>query len=208
MKSKLPLFALLVILLNFNYLHAQSIYTFDQVVKSTFSTRSVPNQKQTHFFNSKDQSFFMQIFKKGDSLIAKICDVDRKKAHFFYALDNDHQKFQFLETYPYTNDNSHKVFEFSELGTKTPAEELFVTVRDPEKTEKAYYNLKVREVNNDLFHVFKYSVLDDLGISPLWLGQNFLVVEAIGENANGICQQYKLDSSQNVLLALNIPSGK
>lgn len=56
----------------------------------------------------------MQIFKKGDSLIAKICDVDRKKAHFFYALDNDHQKFQFLETYPYTNDNSHKVFEFSE----------------------------------------------------------------------------------------------
>lgn len=35
----------------------------------------------------------MQIFKKGDSLIAKICDVDRKKAHFFYALDNDHQKF-------------------------------------------------------------------------------------------------------------------
>ncbi|MGC6285764.1 MAG: hypothetical protein ACON4X_08920 [Polaribacter sp.] len=56
--------------------------------------------------------------------------------------------------------------------------------------------------------MFKYSVLDDLGISPLWSGQNFLVVEAIGENANGICQQYKLDSIQNVQLALNIPSGK
>ena len=208
MKTKLPLFVSLMLLLNFSYLHSQTVYTFDQVVKSTFSTRSMPNQKQTHFFNSKDQSFFMRVFKKGDSLIAKLCDVDQKKAHFFYALDHDQQKFQFLETKSYEIDPMNKVFEFSELGTKTPAEELFVTVRDPEKTEKAYYNLKVREVNNDLFHVFKFSVLDDLGISPLWSGQNFLVVEAIGENSNGICQQYKLDSIQNVQLALNIPVGK
>lgn len=183
-------------------------YTFDQEVKSTFSTRNQPNQKQTHFFNSKDQSFFMQILKKGDSVIAKVCDVNQKKAHYFYRNESGNQEFQFLETNSYSSDENHKVFEFSELGSKTPVEELFVTVRDPENTEKAFYNLKVREMNSDLFHVFKYSVLDDLGISPLWSGQNFLVVEAIGENAKGTCQQYKLDSIQNTKLSLDIPKTK
>ena len=198
---------ILVIILNFSYLHAQFNYSFNQVVKSTFSTKKSPNQKQTHFFNSNDDSFYMQVFKQGDSVLSRIYDLNKQKVHYLYLADKENQKFKFLKSKVY-HEHSPKVFEFSELGSKNPIEELFVTIRNPDTDKKASYNLKVRESKTDLFHVFKYSVLDDLGINPLWSGQNFIVVEAIGENADGTCQQYKLNSIQKVNLSLNIPSGK
>ncbi|WP_397298993.1 hypothetical protein [Nonlabens ulvanivorans] len=200
-QSILSIFILLVIC----NCYGQKNYKFDKIVNNTFSTTLFPNQKHTNLFNSEDDSYYMQIYNRNDSLVSRIFDTKENKVHYFHIDKTDSLKLKFLKTQSLKKFVKDYKFEFSEIKEKKDYNEVVFKIFNNRNKRIARYKLKIRETKKKLFSIFKLSSLETLLFTEIVPSQNFLILEAKGTNTNGRFVEYKLDSIEDINLNIDIP---
>lgn len=180
-------------------------YTFDKIVKSSSSTKFFPNQEWTHVFNSEDDSYYMQIYKRNDSLVSRIFDTKESKVHFFYVDKSDSLQLKFMETKKMIKNVTENKFEFSEVKEKKGTKEITFKILNKKNRKVGKYNLKIKKTDKNYFSIFKLSALETLLFTEIVTPMNFMVLEARGRNASGVFVKYKLKSIEDINLSIIIP---
>ena len=194
----------IIIFLIFNYSIGQN-YTFDKLVKSTFSTALVPDQEQTNLFNSKDYTYHMQLYTQNDSLQSRIFDTKRNLVHYFYIDKSDSSNLKFLKTNNLTKTTNDYTFEFSEITKHKKKKEVTFEIFNIRNKRIAKYKLIIKETNLNSFSIFKHSALETLLFSEIIPPINCIVLKAKGRNTNGRSVEYELKSIEDVNILASIP---
>lgn len=173
-------------------------YNFDKIVKSSFSTQSFPNQEWTHFFNSKDDSYHMHIYKRNDSLVSRIFDTKENEEHYFH-IDKSNS-LNFIETKNLSKNINENKFEFSKIEERKGNKEITFKILNDRDKKIANYKFKIKETDEDFFSIFKLSALENQLFSKIKPSKHFIVLEAKGNST-----KYKLDSIEDINLTVKIP---
>jgi len=182
-------------------------YSFDKMINSTFSTEFFPNQTKINLFNTQDDSYFMKIHSKNDSLIASIYDTTKCQIFLFTIDKSDFSKFTFFKTKNLSQKVQDYIFEFSEIESKNGKNTVIFKIRNNRKTKISKYKLTIKETDQNLFWIFKLSSIETLLftkiIPPPHL--NFIVLEAKGTNTSGNYVAYKINSIDDITLNIEMP---
>lgn len=185
--------------------YGQNKYKFNRIVNNTFYTKHFPDQKKTNLFNTEDDTYYMQIYNKNDSLISRILDTKENQVHYFNIDKSDSLKLKFIRTQKLKNFVKDYKFEFSEIEDKKDYKEIIFKIYNSKNKRIARFNLKIKETEKNLFSIFKLSTLETLLSTDIIPSTNFLVLEAKGTNTSGGYIKYNLDSIEDINLNVEIP---
>lgn len=184
----------------------QKVYSFNKVVNNSFYTQRFPNQEHTFLFNSSDESFFMQIYKRNDSLVSRIFDVRFEKTHHFFIDELDSLRLNFIKSDDLKKQKKDYTFEFSEIYNEGESKEVEFLILNKKGKKVGKYTLQIKETEENLFHIFKFSALENLFFNEILPDKNFIVTEAKGKNTNKRYVEYKLDTIQDINLKVQVPN--
>lgn len=197
----------IVLILPFLFLHfaeAQN-YNFDRLVKSSLQNGSAPKSNRTHFFNTKDFSYYLEIFNQNDSLKAKIFDTKNQQIHNFFVDEKDSMKLKYLNSYKPTRSLEKYYFEFSEIKAKRNKKEVVLKILNDKKRKIDRFKLEVKETEINLLPIFKYTATESYMYSRIKVRQDFLVLKSKTWSNSGFLIQYELESIQNINLNVTLP---
>lgn len=180
-------------------------YKFDKVLKSKFSTVNHPGQERMHLFSTKNASYFMHIYNQNDTLKSRIFDHNRRQVHYFHIDKSDSLRLMYIQTASWTKSPEDYSFTFSKKENK---DKVILKIFNEKKRRIAKYKFTVKETEQDLFHVFKYSATESYNHTNIIPPFNFLVLKAKGRNISGNTVKYKLTSIEDVDLLISIPSSQ
>lgn len=190
-------------MLFFNICLSQN-YKFDKIAKNSFSTKSFPNQERTDLFNSKDDSYHMQIYNRNDSLLSRIFDTKKNQIHYFNIQNSDSLEFYYLNTFSYEKKSFDYTYEFSDLKTVEDKNEIVLTIFNKNK-KRATYKLKIKESDENFFPIFKLTSMEPWHFMKIVTPLNFTVIEAKGIFPDRTRIKYKLNSLENIDLVIKLP---
>ena len=196
MKSlQIPLSLIFILFVSIGY---SQNYKFDKIVKSSFSTQSFPNQEWTHFFNSENNSYHMQVYRGNDSLVSRIFDTKQNKVHYFHI--DKLNSLNFIETKSLSKKVNGNKFEFSKIEESKGIKKITFKILNDRDQKIANYKFKIRETDKDFFSIFKLSTLENQLFNEINPSKNFIVLEAKGNST-----EYKLNSIEDMDLTVKIP---
>ncbi|MDN3620184.1 hypothetical protein QWY81_12030 [Polaribacter undariae] len=184
--------------------HSQN-YKFDKVVKNSFSTLYFPNQEWTNLFNSEDDSYYMQIYNRNDTLVSNLYDTKENKIHYFHIDKSDSLKLYFIETKNMTKNVTKNKFVFSDIKEKKGIKKMSFKILNNKNKKVAKYKFIIKETEKSYFSVFRLSALETQLYNRMKSPMNFIVLEAKGTNISGRFVKYKLESIEDIDLDITIP---
>lgn len=179
------------------------VYTFDKLVTHKFSTQSFPNQESTKLFNSKDYSYYMQVFSRNDSIKARIFDTKKLLVHYYFI--DESKSFWYLQTVNMPEHSKDYTFDFSETKIKRNREKVIFKVFNQNKKRIARYRLTIKKTEQNLFTVFKLSAFETFQFTKIVAPFNFVVLKAKGRNEHGNSIKYELKSIEDIDVTFTIP---
>jgi len=177
-------------------------YTFDKKVTSKFLGHT-----RVFFFNSKDDSFFMEVSNREELVVSRIFDLKIKQQHYLYENPVDSQKLTYLKTDSLLSKVRNYTFEFVESKSDNDAEtsEVIFKIFNAENKRIAKYKLTVKKADQSLFHLYKLSTLETLLGMEIKPPFNFIVLKAKGTNTHGNSTKYLLESIENINKTIKVP---
>lgn len=202
---KTPQSTFLVLLLLLVSISYGQNYTFNKIVKSSYTTHLFPNQEKTDLFNSEDDSYHMQIYNRNDSLVSRIFDTKENKIHHFYIDKSDSLKVYFMGTKNKIENETDNKFEFSEIKEKNGIKEITFKILNNKDKKIAKYKFVIKETDKNYFSFFKLTSLETQLFRKINTPLNFIVLEAKGTNISGRFVKYKLETIEDINLNITIP---
>lgn len=203
---KTPQSTFLVLLLLLVSISYGQNYTFNKIVKSSYTTHLFPNQEKTDLFNSEDDSYHMQIYNRNDSLVSRIFDTKENKIHHFYIDKSDSLKVYFMGTKNKIENETDNKFEFSEIKEKNGIKEITFKILNNKDKKIAKYKFVIKETDKNYFSFFKLTSLETQLFRKINTPLNFIVLEAKGTNISGRFVKYKLETIEDINLNITIPN--
>lgn len=199
--NKLSIGFLFLATFYFNTSYGQE-YKFDKVIKSEFSTPNFPDQERIHLINSKNVSYYMQIYNQNDSLKSRIFDHHRRQIHYFYIDKSDSLRLNYIQTGSWTKQPEDYRFEFSKLENSN---KVVLKIFNKKKRRIAKYRFTIQETEQNLFNVFIFSATESFHDVEIIAPFKFIVLKAKGRNISGNSIKYELTSIEDVELSISIP---
>ena len=203
-------FNLTIILLffAFNYSVGQE-YTFDKVAKIKTINKYSTVYEHTDLYNSKDYSYYMQIYNRNDSLIARIFDKKDTKRHVFYLDKKDSLRPVYISTDNLRRNSVKYTTEYSKSKKEKDSSKINFSLKGKGKTSN--YILTIDKSEHNYFPIFaNYGGLgiDEIVFTEINPPFNCTVLKAEGTNFSGNYYKYELISINDINLQVMIPPTK
>lgn len=203
-----PIYITVVLFFVFNSTFGQE-YTFDKVAKIKTTNKFSTIYEHTDLYNSKDYSYYMQIYSRNDSLIARIFDKKDAKRHVFYLDKKDSLRPVYISTDNLRPNSVKYTTEYSKIKNEVDSSKINFSLKGKGKTSK--YILKIDKSENNYFPIFaNYGGLgiDEIVFTEIAAPFNCTVLEAEGKNFSGNYYKYELISINDINLQVIIPPKK
>jgi hypothetical protein len=159
----------------------------------------------TNLFNTKDETYHMQIYSRNDSLVSRIFDAESYQVHYFIIENSEVLKMKYLRTQTSGNSVKDYKFQLSRIENKKDSSQMKLKILNHRNNSIARYKLKIKETEKNLFFIFKLSALDMRLDTDFIPSKNFIILEAKGLNTNRKHVEYKLESFEDINFKVEIP---
>ncbi len=192
-------------------------YEFDLLTK--YNSISVNFERESLVYsNSRNQNYFLYVERDSLTKHAKLYDIENKTLHNFSILESKQKnelffEFKYLDSKAINQVSSFNNYEFdvktinSDSINKVIKIELFKNKK--RKKPEMISVLKVKNSNNNLFPLFRFSCLHPFEFNRnLNIPENVIVESATETLFSGIKIEHKLLYFKEIKLEIQIPKTK
>ena len=192
------------------------VYEFDSM--TIYSSKFEQNEsKKMIYINSKNDSYYLQLFFYSDLNEAKLYDIKNRKIHYFgvnevktkdgISISFDYQRTSNLSSNG-ENSLTKYIYDFDTFEINNKSKKVNLIVYKNSKRKKIILNieLELNENDSNLFHAYRISCIHPYeSVTKFNLNENYIVTSAKVNTLSKNKIEHKLLEYKQVNFAIQIP---